>query len=272
MRGLVNKFKELEHDHFRSAASIDKLGLRLLSSDAKVTNFAQECNVKTAEVDANINELFELIPRGASTTVDELQGEIFRINEEIGLLEIRLQKWITDEVSTRFQASDIASRSASLLTASGGINANLVHLLPQLAPSASIEFISGFADTCRLRYLGQLWTMSTTERVLELHKSVCSVQAGRHSNPTVATIAEAWRRIIIEWDLGVDMIEPELYNVCPAQTSVHNEAKILDSLNSLRGYHNGPSNYRTEQTRKKVRSGRGESWPSTVSKLRQREC
>ena len=71
-------------------------------------------------------------------------------------MEIRLQKWVTDKVSTRFLASDIASRSSSLPTAGGGINANLVHLLPQLALSASIELISGFADTCRLRYLGKL--------------------------------------------------------------------------------------------------------------------
>ena len=108
MRELDKKFKELEHDHLGLAASIDKFGLHLRSLDAKFISLAQECNVKTAKVDDNISELFELIPRGASTTVDELQEEVFRINEEIGLLEMRLQKWVTDEVSIRFQASDIA--------------------------------------------------------------------------------------------------------------------------------------------------------------------
>ena len=253
MRELDKKFKELEHDHLGLAASIDRFGLRLRSLDAKFISLAQECNVKTAKVDDNISELFELIPRGASTTVDELQEEVFRINEEIGLLEMRLQKWVTDEVSTRFQASDIASRSSPLPpAASGGINVNLVHLLPQLAPSASIELISGFADTCRLRYLGQLWRMNATDRVLEVHKGVSSVQAGRHTNPTVATMAEAWRRIITEWDLGVDMVEPELYNVCPAQTSARNEALILKQQDPSRG-----RNTKTEQAKKKARERKG---------------
>ena len=80
--------------------------------------------------------------------------------------------------------------------------------------------------------------MNTTEWVLEVHKAVSSVQAGRHSNPTVATIAEARRRIIIEWDLTADMIKPELHNVFSAQTSVRNEALISDHLNLPRGNHN----------------------------------
>lgn len=77
--------------------------------------------------------------------------------------------------------------------------------------------------------------MAATERVLHVHKAVSSVQAGRHSNPTVATIAEAWRRIISEWDLGEDMLEPELHNVCPAQTSLRDEATISSSFNPPRG-------------------------------------
>ena len=131
-------------------------------------------------------------------------------------------------------ASDFASRASSLPTAGGVINANLAYLLPQLAPSASIELISGFTDTCRLRYLGQLWRLDATERVLHVHKAVSSVQSGRHSQPTVATMAEAWRRIISEWDLGENMMEPELHSVCPSETSLRSEAAISRNVNHKR--------------------------------------
>jgi hypothetical protein len=217
-----NEFGEVDHA-FCFADRVDAVERLVSSLDAFTKESLLEFDVTVGKLDAGISELRDLIPKGTSTTIDELQGEVYRIEDEFGNIESRLQKWVSDEVETRVLRSDL-SRSAppSLSSAPGDqvLNPNLVHLLPQLAPSATMELTTlnqgtHLVDTLRLRYLGQLYKMATTERVLHVHKSVAACQSTRHSNLTTAASSEAWRRIIFDWDLSSNMINPELHNVIP---------------------------------------------------------